>query len=154
SMTGDARVRFCSQCDLHVYNLAELTRKEAEALVTATEGRICGRIYRRADGTVITKDCPVGLRAIRRRVARRTAAVFAAIASLCATAMADARSLHDVSRGSAGRFSRANALASAELSGRVTDPTGEPIKGARVTLTNVQTNQKHSARADKDGRYH
>ena len=68
-MTGDDRVRFCDSCQLNVYNFAELTRKEAEEIIRTTEGRICGRLYRRADGSVITKDCPVGLRAVRRRVA-------------------------------------------------------------------------------------
>ena len=81
-MTGDDRARFCSLCNLHVYNIAELTRKQAVALISETEGRICGRIYRRSDGTVITKDCPFGLRAIRRRVARLTGAVFATVVAL------------------------------------------------------------------------
>ena len=70
-MTGDDRVRFCDQCELHVYNISELTRIEAETLIASTEGRICARLYRRADGSVITKDCPVGLRALRMRVSKR-----------------------------------------------------------------------------------
>ena len=69
-MTGDDRARFCELCNLHVYNIAELTASEAKSLIANAEGRICARLYRRSDGTVITKDCPVGLRAIRRRVAR------------------------------------------------------------------------------------
>ena len=84
-MTGDERVRFCEQCSLRVYNISAMTRTEAEALIANTEGRICARLYRRFDGTVITKDCPVGLRAIRRRVAKVAAAVFAAIMSTCAS---------------------------------------------------------------------
>ena len=63
-MSGDDRVRFCDLCNLHVYDISRLSRKEAEALITKTEGRICARVYRRTDGTVITKDCPVGLRAM------------------------------------------------------------------------------------------
>jgi len=78
-MTGDNRVRFCGECQLNVYNFAELTRTEAENLLGATEGRICGRLYRRADGTIITKDCPVGLRAVRRRMAKAATAAFAAL---------------------------------------------------------------------------
>jgi hypothetical protein len=35
------------------------------------------RFYRRADGTVITRDCPVGLRALRRRLARVLATMAA-----------------------------------------------------------------------------
>ena len=65
----DERVRFCSQCNLNVYNLSDMSRQEAEALITKTEGRLCVRFYRKADGSVLTQNCPVGLKAIKRRVA-------------------------------------------------------------------------------------
>jgi hypothetical protein len=65
----DDRVRFCSQCNLNVYNLSDMSRQEAEALITKTEGRLCVRFYRRADGSILTQNCPVGLKAIKRRVA-------------------------------------------------------------------------------------
>jgi hypothetical protein len=68
-MIGDERVRFCGQCSLNVFNLSSMTRSDAESLIARTEGRLCVRFYRRSDGSIITKDCPVGLRAIRRRVA-------------------------------------------------------------------------------------
>jgi hypothetical protein len=64
----DKRVRFCSQCNLNVYNLSDMNRQEAEALINKTEGRLCVRFYRRADGSILTQNCPVGLRAIKRRV--------------------------------------------------------------------------------------
>jgi hypothetical protein len=63
------RVRFCSQCNLNVYNLSAMTQSEAAALVYRTEGRLCVRFHRRVDGTVLTQDCPVGLRAIKQRTA-------------------------------------------------------------------------------------
>lgn len=65
----DQRVRFCSQCNLNVYNLSGMSRREAETLITKTEGRLCVRFYRRADGSVLTRNCPVGLKVIKRRVA-------------------------------------------------------------------------------------
>src|SRR5262245_7201558 len=64
----DKRVRFCSQCNLNVYNLSDMSRQEAEVLINKTEGRLCVRFYRRADGSILTQNCPVGLRAIKRRV--------------------------------------------------------------------------------------
>src|SRR3712207_9211258 len=70
SMVGDERVRFCGRCSLNVYNLSGMTRREAEALITRREGRLCVRFYRRADGTIITDNCPVGLRRLRRRMSR------------------------------------------------------------------------------------
>lgn len=69
SMTGNERVRACEQCSMNVYNLSGMTRDAARALVEEAEGRVCVRFFRRADGTVMTADCPVGLAAFRRRVA-------------------------------------------------------------------------------------
>ena len=78
-MVGDERMRYCGQCNLHVYNLSGMTRKEAESLIANAEGRLCLRFYRRADGTVLTRNCPVGLRALKRRVARIASAMLSAV---------------------------------------------------------------------------
>ena len=70
-MDGDDRARFCGSCSKHVYNVSNLTAAEAVSLVEQAEGRTCVRLYRRKDGTVLTADCPVGLRhAVRRRLVR------------------------------------------------------------------------------------
>jgi hypothetical protein len=75
---GD-RVRHCGDCNKRVYNLSQMTRDEAEALIVAHEGKLCVRYYRRTDGTIITKDCPVGVGKRRRRrfVAASILATFA-----------------------------------------------------------------------------
>ena len=80
-MSGDDRVRFCGKCEKNVYNLSAMTRDEGEALVREKEGRMCVRLYQRADGTVITNDCPVGVRRARLR-ARIWASVSGAAASV------------------------------------------------------------------------
>lgn len=77
-MIGSEQVRFCGLCKLNVFNLSGMSRLEAEALIARTEGRICVRFYRRFDGSIITQDCPVGLRAIQRRVSYLTKAILAA----------------------------------------------------------------------------
>jgi hypothetical protein len=70
SMSGDAKVRHCGQCQHNVYNVVEMKRGEAEALIREREGdRVCLRLHQRRDGTVITKDCPIGLAAARKRLA-------------------------------------------------------------------------------------
>ena len=81
-MTGDARVRHCAGCRKNVYNLSAMTRREAETLVREREGRLCVRFFRRADGTILTADCPVGLRAVRRRLALLGSALAATFAGL------------------------------------------------------------------------
>ena len=83
-MTGSARVRFCATCNLNVYNLSAMTRADAERLVMSTEGRLCVRFYRRADGTILTQNCPTGLAALKRRVARVVSGVLTAVLSFCA----------------------------------------------------------------------
>ena len=65
-MTGDERVRHCAACNLRVHNISAMSRDDAEALLQAGAGdRLCVRLFRRADGTILTKDCPVGLARVR-----------------------------------------------------------------------------------------
>lgn len=59
-MVGDERVRLCRGCSQNVYNISEMSRKEAESFLSENSGPKCLRLYRRKDGTLITKDCPVG----------------------------------------------------------------------------------------------
>lgn len=152
-MTGDKRVRHCDLCSLQVYNIAEMSRSDAEALMANTEGRICARLFRRADGTIITKDCPVGLRAIRRRVARTTAAVFATIAGICASVFPQRANLASMAAGNNSLSTNVIAM-SASLSGEITDPNGAVIPGATLTLTNLQTNQRQVIKSNERGRFH
>ena len=56
-MNGDERVRFCGKCKQNVYNISQLTQKEAVELINEKEGDLCVRFYQRKDGTVITRDC-------------------------------------------------------------------------------------------------
>lgn len=78
---GD-RIRHCGQCDLNVYNVANLSREETLDLVmshAARGERLCAQLYRRADGTLITRDCPIGLAAIRRKTRELSCRVAAAM---------------------------------------------------------------------------
>lgn len=87
SMEGDERVRYCGSCRLHVYNLSGMDSEEAEDLLSAHEGRrLCVRYYQRRDGTVLTRDCPVGVRLLRRRLAATLLTSLALFASLAVAA--------------------------------------------------------------------
>ena len=81
-MAGTDQARFCGHCRKNVYNLSEMTRAEAEALIREKEGRLCVRFYTRADGTMLTQDCPVGLRAMRVKLARKLSYAAAVLVSL------------------------------------------------------------------------
>ncbi len=75
AMKGDDRVRFCGACEKNVYNLSGMTRPEAMQFLRTHEGHLCLRFYQRADGTILTQDCPVGLQAVKRRLAWLAACV-------------------------------------------------------------------------------
>jgi cytochrome c-type biogenesis protein CcmE len=80
-MQGDERVRFCGQCSKNVYNLSAMTRNEAAELIDR-EVAPCVRYFQRPDGTVLTTDCPVGVRRRRRR--RISSSAAAALIAACA----------------------------------------------------------------------
>lgn len=90
-MTGDDRVRHCNACDQKVFNLSEMTAVDAAALVTQATGRLCVRYYQRADGTMLTQDCRVGLQRVRRATVRTLAAAVAAFVFVGTTLAALAR---------------------------------------------------------------
>ena len=59
-MTGDDQVRTCASCAKQVFNLSEMTRAEAEAVIAEKHGNLCARYYQRQDGTIMLADCTVG----------------------------------------------------------------------------------------------
>ena len=81
-MYGDDRERFCGDCKLNVYNLSGMTTYDAENLLRNSEGRLCVRYYKRADGTIITSDCPVGWARVKRRVTVAATAAFSLLITL------------------------------------------------------------------------
>ena len=81
-MKGDERVRFCGECRKNVYNLSAMSRTEAELLVHEMEGRLCVRFYQRRDGTVLTDNCPVGVRKAKIWLSVQLAGIAATFASL------------------------------------------------------------------------
>ena len=82
SMPGDSVVRNCSDCRMNVYNIEGMSEAAVRDLVASREDRLCIRLHRRGDGTVITADCPKGLAAFRKRTARIAASVFASVIGL------------------------------------------------------------------------
>jgi hypothetical protein len=82
-MTGDERARHCGDCQKNVYNISELTRDEAEALIVEKEGKLCIRYFQRKDGTILLKDCTIG-----RKRRRRRRVIVAGAAALLATGAA------------------------------------------------------------------
>ena len=92
-MEGDDRVRYCDRCALHVYNLSGMSRDEASDLVSGADERLCVRFFRRTDGTVLTRDCPVGLARRTGRWMRSLAAGLLAVLGFLPACGSDA--VHD-----------------------------------------------------------
>lgn len=88
-MVGDARVRFCLSCEKNVYNLSEMNREDAEALLRERMGNeLCVRFYQRADGTILTQDCPTGVTKKRRKKLALAIAGAGAMAAAAVTMFA------------------------------------------------------------------
>ena len=84
AMIGDNRKRFCGECRMNVYNLSNMSRRDAEALIVNAEGRLCVRFYRRRDGSILTADCPNGMRALKRRASLLARAALSSVLSFFA----------------------------------------------------------------------
>jgi hypothetical protein len=87
-MVGDERVRLCLQCQKHVYNFSAMTQAEIAQVVREKEGRLCARFYRRADGTMLTTDCPLGAGRFWRQARTRLFASAALLAVAVGAALA------------------------------------------------------------------
>jgi hypothetical protein len=157
-MAGDERVRHCTLCSLNVYNFQEMTRDEIRALLVEKEGRVCARIYRRADGTMLTSDCPSGFEVLRQRMSRFAAALTAALFSVSAFASDGATCVKPrVKKGGSKVKFRTERLATsqqAELTGVVFDESGSvPIPGVTATLRDETTQREVSVVTDVKGTF-
>jgi hypothetical protein len=151
-MAGDDRARFCNQCNLNVYNISAMTKPEAESFIANTEGRICVNFYRRADGTILTQDCPVGLRAVRKKVSRAAAATFSALLSLfggsALYAQQQPKSEHKVD---IKRTLRQGGPGIIE--GTIFDVNRAVIAGAQIKLINERTKRESKTKTGEDGTF-
>jgi Carboxypeptidase regulatory-like domain len=143
-MEGDEHVRYCRECKLDVYDFSEMSETEIERIIVHREGRLCARFYRRSDGTMMTQNCPAGLRAVMRRVSNFASATLAALISvspgfLRAEQTKDPSSLVQIAPVQRG------------ISLVVVDITGAVIPNARVTIVNEKTKEKVDGKTDTVG---
>jgi hypothetical protein len=157
-MAGDARVRHCALCSLNVYNFAEMTRGEIFDLLERSEGRVCARLYRRADGTLLTKNCPSRLQALRRRVSTLGSAALAALVGLASLATGCASDKSWLPR-HRSRITVATVPSShqgsqrAAFEGVVRDETGLPLPGVTVMLREHASQRTMTAVTDENGAF-
>jgi hypothetical protein len=153
-MKGDERSRHCSLCELNVHNIAGLSANEVKDLITASEGRLCVRLFRRADGTVITSDCPVGLRKYRHRVAGIASAAFATVLSLMSVSHAQKDKHAKKVNASEVQIVRTHdKVGSSSIIGTITDPNGAVVPGAKLQLFQDGKEARPIMVSDADGRF-
>ncbi len=128
-MVGDEQVRFCKGCQKNVYDLSAMTRDDAEALLHKNEkGEMCARLYRRADGTMITSDCSVGL---QRKRSRQFAVAAVGGGLLAASVLSQVVELPGVP----GRRMGEMRVSAREEMGDVAPPEGEPVTPDRPPVS-------------------
>lgn len=153
TMSGDERVRRCHSCELNIYNIAEMTNSEIEDLITKREDRVCIRLYKRADGTVLTKDCPVGFRAYQKRAARFAGAALATILGLFSISFGQKEDKKSMDASKAKIVKTINQTQESILSGIVTDTNGAIIHKAKLKLYKPGNKKPLKTKSDDDGNY-
>jgi hypothetical protein len=153
TMTGNERVRLCHSCQMNIYNISEMTKPEVENLIANREGRLCIRLYKRADGTVLTKDCPVGLRAYQKRVARFAGATFAAILGLFSFSFGQKEEKNILDASKAEVIEAASQKEKGSLTIKVKDSAGAAIPNVELIIRQNDGDVILSARSDANGEY-
>jgi Carboxypeptidase regulatory-like domain len=154
TMAGDERVRHCQSCQLNIYNTAEMTKNEVEDLIANREGKLCIRLYKRADGTVLTKDCPVGFRAYQKRVARFAGATLATILGLFSISFGQKEqntNLIDASKINIVKTQTQSQIGS--LSGVIVDANDGVIPEAEIRLYKENSKKVLKTKSDDYGKY-
>jgi hypothetical protein len=165
SMTGDEKIRFCIECKKDVYNFSAMTRREAELLLQKNSGKICARITRDADGTVITANPPAGLNLVNLRASKFASAVVTAALSLSNTVAAKPSLTVDSTvsslisqitkeKESDQENASTNQLsASTTVKGTIFDVQKSVIAGAKIKLLNETTKDVFTTVSGDDGTY-
>lgn len=56
AMEGDDKVRFCGECNRHVWNFFEMTDEEILRVLRENPARVCAQIVKNAEGVLVTKS--------------------------------------------------------------------------------------------------
>lgn len=153
TMTGDERIRHCHSCKMNIYNISEMTKTEVENLIGKREDRICIRLYKRADGTVLTKDCPVGFRAYQKRVARFAGAALTAILGLFSVSFGQRTDKNTIEASEIKIIKTENQNQKSILYGVVTDRSGAVIPNAEIKLLKKGEKKPTKTDSNSEGNY-
>src|SRR6266567_3141253 len=137
-MTGTDQIRYCSECRKYVYNLSEMTRREAEALLASRGDQMCARLIRDLDGTTLNVDSLPPVRLLGWKPGPVASAVVSAIISITpgAAALANGQSSSHSSQSVDAPGHRTHRPApgamTSTITGIVSDERGAALPGAAV----------------------
>ena len=156
SMKGNDQVRFCEHCQLSVHNLSEMTRREAERLVSDSKGRLCVQFVSDANGKPLLAEAGMKLHRISRRVSRIAAGAFSATLSVTSAVANSSQNSPGWQTDYANQptiSQPTSRLGTSSLVGTLTDQHGAVIPGATVGLSSNELNLALYSSSDAAGQF-
>jgi len=158
-MKGTDQIRYCFECNKYVYNLSEMTRRDAEAILLSRDDQMCARLIRDLEGQTLTVDSLPPVRLLGWKPGRVANAVVSALISITPAALPLANgqvtSPPGKSQDGSGHKSHRTVPAStaSTITGIVTNETGAPMPGVLVTLTSEASGEVLSQLTSGEGEY-
>ncbi|HKP46186.1 MAG TPA: ankyrin repeat domain-containing protein [Pyrinomonadaceae bacterium] len=152
TMQGNNQVRFCEHCSLHVNNLSQMTRNQAERLINKSGGRLCVRYEVNPAGVPQTLPIAKTLHRISRRASGLAAGAFSAALSITsATAQNSITVRSDQPAQTTQPVQRLDTTAT--VLGTISDQNGAVIVGATIYLSNTDLNLSLYATTNSEGEF-
>ena len=158
SMTGTDTTRTCASCDRQVHDVSAMTTAEAEALLARGDERICVRVRRGPDGTLLTADRQPASTIERGPFAGMSVVALAAFIGLAQAAPFAAPEPQGVDRtqrqANAREQQRPARQPEGTLSGTVRHSfTRDPLGHARVSAIDELSGAQYSTESRDDGTF-
>ena len=156
AMDGDDNKRYCEQCEKHVYNLSQMSRVQAEALIASTNGKLCARFERRPDGSIVTTEKSFLLPRFNQKFLRLASATVSAALSLSPTVSAKPIKNLPVLNFVQDKKEKSETQEKekiAKIYGTVFDEAKAVIVNATITLFNKESKQSWEIKSSSDGRF-
>lgn len=148
-MSGNDLSRRCQTCDRDIHDLSMLSKAQITDLLSEDSKRVCVRLQRKPDGSILYAQRTKNVFIYRKRVAQIASAFFASMIGLF-TVTAPAQTYSGNYDGQGIRSSTSFGVA--RIEGRITDMTGSSIPGATITII-TSSGKKYIKTSDSKGRF-
>lgn len=158
-MKGTDQIRYCSECHKYVYNLSEMTRREAEAHLVSRGNQMCARLTRDLEGQTLTVESLPPVRLLGWKPGPVASAVVTALISIAPAAaplangqVPSAATSSLYAAGDKAHRPSPGGTTSA-LTGIVSNEKGAALPGALVTLTSEASGEILSQLTSEEGEF-